>query len=228
MGPNCGYVSPKLRHAGLGAMLLAGLAFSTADDARAHWTGLTPTIGAETSFSGENPTCGDLSDVPYQYEFKIDNEPTSGQYTDPNAAPPVPLVVDMMVREDATYGWLVDWVKNAGTQVNAVIVKGGAGSGGNYYTYLNQPPNVPQDANLHAAIKNSKGQGISHVTFCYSIANEDSYDGCTLGYWKNHKLKWPAGYFTTTKLTTVGFVGAPKPYDFASDGAKLQGWAKAH
>ena len=212
----------RLRSLGLTAALLFGLALANAGVALAHWSGptppaLPPTVGKEQSFTGENPSCGDLSNVPFQYEYKIEDpaklvDPLTGlgSFDDPGEGP---LVVDLNVRNTDDYGWLLDWVKNSGTQINAVIMKGGANSGGNYYFYENQPPNVTQDANLHAALNRNKAQGISHVTFCYSLEETEASEGCTLGYWKNHPESWPQPYGTGMLLSVAEFVGAPKPSD---------------
>ena len=198
----------RLRRLGLGTALLFGLALADAGVALAHWNGptppaLPPTVGREQPFTGENPTCGNLSNVPSQHELKIEDPASVAAHGEG------PLVVNLNVRNTDDHGWLLDWVKNPGTKINTVIMKGDADSGGNYYFYEDQPPNGAQDANLHAAIKNGTAQGISQVTFCYSKESEAS-EGCTLGYWNSHPESWPQPYGTGTLLSAPGFLSAPR------------------
>ena len=98
----------------------------------------------------ENKTCGELGD--YGYEFKVNEESPSGEYTDPDS--------DFVVTITPGAGNTMSF--DANLAVDAVFIKGG-NQGGNLYEY--DPP-VTSDSGLQTP----GAQGISHVSFCWTDA----------------------------------------------------------
>jgi hypothetical protein len=98
----------------------------------------------------ENKTCGELG--AYGYEFKVNEENPSGEYSDPNSD----FVVTITPGEGNTMSF------EANLAVEAVFIKGG-NQGGNLYKY--DPP-VMSDSGLQTP----GAQGISHVSFCWTDA----------------------------------------------------------
>ena len=96
---------------------------------------LLPTAQANhvtpTAISG-NASCGQLGD--YDFEFKIDEAPETGTYTDPNSD----FEVEIVLNDDGS----IDFESNL--PVDAVFIKGG-NEGGNLYVY--DPP-VTSDTGL--------------------------------------------------------------------------------
>jgi hypothetical protein len=131
-----------------------------------------------------NPTCADFDAD--NIEFKIDPPPVGDSHHTDSV-----LNVSISHYEVDGEGWYLDWTKNAPAHcsVNGVLVKGG--NGGNYYSY---DPALSGDSGLHAIIAGASGMfaQVSHVNFCYTCA--EVFEGCTIGYWKNHLGSWPAGY----------------------------------
>jgi len=111
---------------------------------------LLPTAQANhvtpTAVSG-NASCGQLGD--YDFEFKIDEAPETGTYTDPNSD----FEVEIVLNDDGS----IDFESNL--PVDAVFIKGG-NEGGNLYVY--DPP-VTSDTGLDTP----NSQGISHISFCF-------------------------------------------------------------
>jgi hypothetical protein len=111
---------------------------------------LIPNVLAEhvepTAIAG-NASCGELGD--FDFEFKIDESPETGTYSDPNSD----FEVEIVLNSDGS----IDFVANH--PVDAVFVKGG-NEGGNLYVY---DPAVTADTGLDTPT----GQGISHVSFCF-------------------------------------------------------------
>ena len=111
---------------------------------------LLPTAQANhvtpTAISG-NASCGQLGD--YDFEFKIDEAPETGTYTDPNSD----FEVEIVLNDDGS----IDFESNL--PVDAVFIKGG-NEGGNLYVY--DPP-VTSDTGLDTP----NSQGISHISFCF-------------------------------------------------------------
>jgi hypothetical protein len=205
-----------LRATGITAAMALGLSLASGT-AMAH---PPTTTGVEAPFTTEkNPTCGEIPGFTgiYAFEYKIDPA-DPGSYTAPDG-----LQVTITHAPDLVGNWLLGWtMDNTGFVVNGVIVKGGSSVGGNSYLYENQPPIVGQDSGLHAN-KNRSGKyaEVSHVTFCYSEF-ETEFQGCTLGYWKNHTESWQ-GYQSGQLLSTAGFVGAPRPSDTLLQALRYKG-----
>jgi len=128
----------------------------------------TPTVGPASGLGivptlySDNVDCSDLgncgSDVSW-VEFKIDEMPSDGTFTDGI------LSVDIDVSPDAGEGLYFDWASNL--DVYSVIVKGGTYS--NVYCY--DPEGSLSDTSLHAPMNpNQEFQypfAISHIDFCY-------------------------------------------------------------
>lgn len=138
------------RHATLALAAIAGLiAAVILAVAPALATDVTP-----TPISG-NATCGELG--AYDHEFKIDETPSTGTYSDPDSDFEVDLVVN-------AGGTVMDF--DANLPVDAVFVKGG-NEGGNLYAYV---PGATSDTGLTTPT----GQQISHVSFCFNDVPEES------------------------------------------------------
>lgn len=147
---------------------------------------LSVTVSANPTaeeFAG-NPTCADFDAD--NLAFRIDPPPVGESHHTDSV-----LNVSISHYESEQDGWFLDWTKNAPAHcsVNGVLVKGG--NGGYYYSYS---PALDGDTGLHAIVAGASGKfaQVSHVDFCYTC--DVVYEGCTIGYWKNHLDSWPAGY----------------------------------
>lgn len=105
---------------------------------------------------------------------------------------------------DTTDGPILDWYQSStGQSIHHVIIQGA--NGGYAYSY---DPIVTSDRNLHMdpvptddPLAKPLYEGQTGVTFCYSLPPV-SYNGCTLGYWKQtqHFASWPNTIATTNNL----------------------------
>lgn len=112
-------------------------------------------------FVAGNPTCQDLG---YTYEFKLDLDPASGEYTD--AATGVKVTITNNAAGDGVLdAWSATFEGNP-FGIDAVIMKGGPGA--NVYVYN---PEATADGNLVTPTNPSNGKpyGISHVSFCFDF-----------------------------------------------------------
>ena len=137
------------------ALLLLGVLFSAGP---ANATDVIP-----TPYEG-NPTCADFG-YPYGFGFKIDGS-ADGTYPFidgygalTGGAPQDPFNSVTISNSD---GYYFDWSATLG--IDAVIVKGGQGSIGNFYEYI---PEETSDTGLHPPMHDGKPYGISHIEFCY-------------------------------------------------------------
>jgi uncharacterized repeat protein (TIGR01451 family) len=160
------------------SLLASQLAIFAAQPANAdHAVSPAGPLVAAMLVSG-NPSCAALG---YTYEFKVDEEPTSGKtYTASDN-----VVVEVggslgfevtMTTTDTAAGQVLSF--SANLPVWAVIVKGGPNA--NVYDYAaTSLTDVTADANLHAPeqpVGSGTYAGLSHVSFCFDDPPEEPQD----------------------------------------------------
>ncbi len=119
-------------------------------------------LGIKPTYVGGNPTCSVYDN------FKLEGVAVNGTYTEPDDGPALPAGASITISSADDYSFSFSAV---GVVIHSVIVK--ASNGANVYSY--GASGVAADGTLWS-VRNWNGQyhQISHITFCWSEAPEDT------------------------------------------------------